>query len=92
MGVLWAHSSSSSHARIFIALHVKTVHILVIETAQGAKQRRRKMDMIEMAEQIVKSINDARANDRPDLVAKLEAELSEINKRLAEDGFGPIEA
>ena len=50
------------------------------------------MDILEQAEQTVKSIHDAEGNDNHELAAKLRAHLAEINEILAADGFAPIEA
>lgn len=48
------------------------------------------MDITEQAEQIVKSLYNAIANDNATLIAELTADLTEINDRLIADGFTPI--
>ena len=51
-----------------------------------------KMDDFEVAQDIVKSIHDAETNEFDDLAAVLRSELAEINARIVNAGFSPVEA
>ena len=48
------------------------------------------MDDFDRAEELMKCIRDAEANENPDLVRALRSELEEINERLERDGFAPF--
>ena len=50
------------------------------------------MDPVDVANDIVKSLRDARNNDDTRLVKYLEGALSKVNEEIVARGFAPVKA